>query len=215
MWSKAQIYEALVPAGHLLPDAALPFDGWRAAQLDGVRRRAEEWLKQPVPQLPYSLFRLYGETGDRARYQAPYYERRGRLLAFALLSRLEPADPRWLPALEDTVWDICSEPFWCLPAHFLDERDRPLPFGRWETQLDLFACETALALAETLALCGERLDSAVVAQARAQIERRVLAPFCRADVIHRFEAMHNNWCAVCAGAIGDAALHLVDDRAPF
>src|SRR5699024_179129 len=31
--------------------------------------------------------------------------------------------------------------------------------------------------------------------------------------IHRFESMHNNWCAVCAGAIGGTAIHLVADRA--
>lgn len=218
MWSKAELFEALaarVSCRLEPPDMSfcqLAETPWGKSQLDALRRQGEEWLSQPTPELSYQLFAEYARSGDRSRFQRPYFDRRGRLLTFALLCRLQP-DDRWKRALEDILWAICSEPFWCIPAHFLDTDEQPLPFDAWETCLDLFACETGFALAETLVLCRDLLDETVKAQVHAQIERRILTPFCRAEQIHRFESMHNNWCAVCAGAIGGTAIHLVSDRA--
>ena len=216
MWSKASLFEALAsPQAYRLelPSLSeLTQTTWGQTQLDALRRQGEEWLGQPIPELSYQLFAEYARSGDRIRFQRPYFERRGRLLTFALLYGLEP-DSRWKTALEDMLWAICAEPFWCIPAHFLDVDEQPLPFEAWETCLDLFSCETGFALAETLVVCGDLLDETVKAQVQAQIERRILTPFCRAEQIHRFESMHNNWCAVCAGAIGGTAIHLVADRA--
>lgn len=222
MWNKAELYQALAaePGPLLGPElarfAAEPLGPWRAAQVEALRRRAKEYLDTPLPPLPYSLFCRYWKTGDRAAFQTPYFERRGRLLVFSLLVWLEPQDPAWpawKTALEDTLWAICAEPFWCVPAHFLAPDDAPLPFEQYETQLDLFACETAFALAEALALCRGQLDPMVVRQAEAQVERRAFAPFLDGGRFFRFEGMANNWSAVCAGAIGGAALHLMANRA--
>lgn len=213
MWSKAQLLEALAqprPCRFNPPGVSLSQGPWAEQQQEALRRQGKEWLTQPIPELSYWLFAEYWRSGDRIEFEEAYFARRGRLLTYALLCRLEP-DPHWLPALQNILWAICAEPFWCLPAHFLDENDQPLPFDRWETHLDLFACETAFALAETLALCGDLLEETVRQQVETQIHRRVLDPFCRPDRVHRFEAMHNNWCAVCAGAIGGTATHLVSD----
>ncbi len=222
MWNKAEIYRALAGADapllgpELARFAAEPLGPWRTAQLEVLCRRAQEYLDTPLPALPYRLFCRYWETGDREGWQEPYFERRGRLLVFSLLLWLAPENPgwpAWREALEDTVWAICAEPFWCVPAHFLGPGDEPLPFEEYAGQLDLFACETAFALAEMLALCRDKLDDMVVRQAEAQVERRVFAPFLDGRRFFRFEGMYNNWSAVCGGAIGGAALHLVSDRA--
>ena len=218
MWNKAEIFEALggedLP---LLPGAEAPgaaaAGGWRAKQLALLCERAQEYLAQDAPGLPYSLFKLYWETGDRETYQRRYFDRRGRLMTFALLCWLQPEDARWRDALNDIVWAVCAEPFWCMPAHFLGPGDAPLAFDEYAGCLDLFACETAFALAETLALCRAQMAPDVVRQAELQLEKRIFEPFCSDRAVHRFETMHNNWCAVCAGAIGGAALHLVRDRA--
>ncbi len=212
MWNKQQLFAALAaPEVPLLGPAPAP-SAWTDAQRAALRRQAEAYLQTPIPALPYSLFKLYWQTGDRSAYQAAYFERRGRLLTFALLLWLEPEAGPWKTALEDTLWAICEEAYWCLPAHFMGPDDAPLPFSEYEGQLDLFACETAFALAETLALCGDKLDGDVAARAHSEIDRRVFTPFL-SPRFYRFEAMSNNWCAVCGGAIGGAALHLVHDRA--
>lgn len=218
MWNKGEIYAALAEepgellAGELAQFAKTPPGPWRAAQIDRLRQRAGAYCAAPLPPLPYRLFSQYWKTGDRASFQTPYYERRGRLLVFSLLLWLEPENPVWKTQLEEAVWAVCAEPFWCLPAHFMGPQDAPLPFEEYATQLDLFSCETAFALAEVLALVRGRLDEMVVRQAELQVERRVFTPFLEAGRLFRFEGMPNNWSAVCGGAIGGAALHLMHDR---
>lgn len=212
MWNKQQLFTALgAPEVRLLGPVPAR-TAWTDAQRAALRAQAEIYLNTPIPALPYSLFKLFWRTGDRAAYQAPYFERRGRLMAFALLQWLEPDTGPWKTALEDTIWAICEEAYWCVPAHFMGPGDTPLSFAEYEGQLDLFSCETAFALAEALALCQDGLDEAVVERAQGEVERRVFAPFLSGR-FYRFEAMSNNWCAVCGGAIGGAALHLVRDRA--
>lgn len=212
MWNKQQLFAALsAPQAPLLGPAPAP-GAWVDAQRAALRAQAEIYLQTPIPALPYSLFKLFWQTGDRAAYQAAYFERRGRLLTFALLLWLEPETGPWKTALEDTIWAVCEEAYWCVPAHFMGPDDTPLPFDDYEGQLDLFSCETAFALAETLTLCRDQLDGSVVSRAHSEVERRVFTPFL-SPRFYRFEAMSNNWCAVCGGAIGGAALHLVHDRA--
>lgn len=164
----------------------------------------------PVPGLPFGLFRLFDETGDRGAYEAPYFERRRRLVAAGLASWLRSA-PESIKHLEDIIWAICDEYTWALPAHFDGASLDP---GSLDAEcLDLFSCETAFALAEILSLAGDSLAPIVAARARAQVEKRVLAPFLARKSPWRWELMVNNWCAVCAGSVGAAALYLCGDSA--
>jgi hypothetical protein len=164
----------------------------------------------PVPGLPFSLFRLFDETGDRGAYEGPYFERRRRLVASGIASWLW-GKPESIRHLEDLVWAICDEYTWALPAHFDGASLDP---GSLDSEcLDLFACETAFALAELLSLVGDSLAPIVAARARAQVEKRVLAPFLARKTPWRWELMVNNWCAVCTGSVGAAALYLYRDDA--
>ena len=164
----------------------------------------------PVPGLPFGLFRLFDETGDRGAYEAPYFERRRRLVAAGLASWLRGA-PESIKHLEDIIWAICDEYTWALPAHFDGASLDP---GSLDAEcLDLFSCETAFALAEILSLAGDSLAPIVAARARAEVHKRVLAPFLARKSPWRWELMVNNWCAVCAGSVGAAALYLCGDSA--
>src|SRR5690606_11910524 len=117
--------------------------------------------ESPLAELSFSQFRLFGSTGDRKTYEKAYFSRRHRLNVFALLYTLEE-DSEWLKPLEDTIWAILNEYTWVLPAHVglklrsypLDIWDQPEPP---EETVDLFAAETAFALAELMHLLGERL----------------------------------------------------------
>lgn len=170
--------------------------------LDAIRAEARRLLKTEAPALPYSLFKLFKEQGTRLEYERPYFERRRRLNTYALLAWLEPGEEAHARELADIVWLICDEYSWCLPAH-IREND-PLA-------VDLFAAETAFALAEIVSLAGPLLPEPVAVRARREVRRRVLEPYLYGGP-WAWERSTHNWAAVCAGSVGAAALHLLDDR---
>jgi hypothetical protein len=173
-----------------------------AALIGEIKAEAARMLGDKDPDLTYSLFRLYRDTGERLTYERSYFERRKRLAAFSLLVVLEPDNELYVEALHNTIWSICNEFTWCLPAHY-DE-------NQTQTAIDLFAAETGFALSEALLLAENRLPSLLIARIRAEVERRLFHPFLT-EGPYGWEQAEHNWSAVCAGSIGAAALHLVDD----
>ncbi len=218
MYNKRQIFTAISEQqellgkdiGRFVDNRSHPFI---ARQIKLLQQQAEQYGKSSPPGLPYHKFKLYWETGDREQFQQLYFEKRGRLLTFSLLSFLYPNNTDYLTRLEDTIWDICGEPFWCVPAHFMDTEDIDIPFDQYADQLDLFSCETGFALAEALELNRTRLSSKVVQQAELQVTKRIFDPFLDGHTLYRFEKMENNWSSVCGCAIGGAALYLLRDKA--
>lgn len=179
-------------------------------QWDLVKERALQYENSASPIISYSEFTDYWESGVRSS-DHKYYELRGRLLVFSLMAYKEMDEPKWLNYLCDVIWQICSEPFWCIPAHFYDEQRKPLPFSLYETHLDLFSAETAFALSETLVLHENRLPEMIKEQIRKQIWKRVFDVWLDPERKFYFESLHNNWPAVCAASIGGSALHLLSD----
>jgi len=173
-----------------------------------IRAEAERARETLIPELSFSLFRLFETTGDRWAYEQHYFDRRRRLLGLALAG-IVLDDETMLAPLEDLLWTICDEYTWALPAHLLHhgEQDRPA-----HQVVDLFAAETAHALAETLTLLGERLAPQVTARVRAEIERRVFQPLFHDPIPRWWESTPMNWAAVCGSAVGMAALLLEDNR---
>lgn len=170
--------------------------------LDAAEKRARASLACEIPDLPWSKFRLFKDTGDRSQYEAPYFERRKRLsdLEICLLAGRD-TDGTLLLALEDLIWEICNEYTWSLPAH-IGISNRPTGI-----ELDLFSSETGFYLAEALHLFADKLDSRVVARCRAEIKRRILDSYLGNYSTCWWEAGKNNWGAVCAGSIGMAFLY--------
>lgn len=177
--------------------------GEYAADVAEIRSEGERLLATTQPELTYSLFSLFAKQGSRLEYERAYFERRRRLNTFALLSLLEPEHEAFHTALLDSVWGICSELTWCLPAHVSPER----PVS--ET-IDLFAAETGFTLAELRLLLGERLPELLRTRISELIHERLLLPFLKKGPYAWEEAEHN-WSAVCAGSIGSAALLLLQE----
>lgn len=192
-------------AGETTPDglrARLLGSAANARMIAEIRAEAERMLGSGDPELTYTLFREFGDTGERLPYERVYFERRKRLNAFALMSLLEPEKPEYAEALRNTVWSICNEFTWCLPAHYNADAVR--------TEIDLFAAETGFALSEALLLAGELLPGLLKSRIRTEVEKRLLQPFLE-EGPYGWESADHNWAAVCAGSIGAAAIHLVDD----
>jgi hypothetical protein len=162
--------------------------------------------------LTFKQFQSFEARGTRKEYENPYFERRGRLLALVLASVIDETD-EYLEALENLIWEICNEYTWCLPACLPGDVDACRQYRIPPEQVvDLFAAETAHALAEALFLVGDRLNSWLTYRIRTEIERRVFRPLFHEPVHFHWESWDTNWSAVCAGAVGMAALLLEDDR---
>lgn len=192
----------------LFPDGAAAWRERAFAHSD-IRRMAEEmkeeadrFLQRPLPHLPWSLFRRFEVDGSRLPYEKPYFEKRTRLTVLAMMDVLYPEDTAYREALYDTLWSICDEYTWCLPAH-LTGRDP-------ETHVDLFAAETAFALAEILTLTRQHLPERIASRIDREARRRVLDPYLNRGPFGWEDARHN-WSAVCAGSVGAAAIYLMDD----
>ncbi|NUU76194.1 heparinase II/III family protein [Paenibacillus xylanilyticus] len=159
-----------------------------------------------LPELSFSLYRQFRETGERHAYELAYFERRGRLTALGLLVAASPSAER-LHVLEDLIWSVCTEHTWCLSAHVPEGEEA----GARE-HIDLFAAETAQMLAEIIIMLNDILDERVVKMVRAEIEGRIFTPLYREQRTYGWENADHNWSAVCSGGCGIAALLLLEDE---
>lgn len=170
--------------------------------LGEIKAEADRFVETQDPELTYSLFRIYGDTGERLTYERVYFERRKRLNAFVIMTLLEPGNSDYETAALNAVWSICNEFTWCLPAHYNAGAEKP--------DIDLFAAETGFALSEVMVLLGERLPDLLHKRIKDEVEKRILRPFLEQGP-YGWETADHNWSSVCAGSVGAAALHLIDD----
>lgn len=180
---------------------------WLKKYYEQIKESGNRFIHKEMPPLTYQLFSQYFQSGNRLSYEHIYFLRREYLLTFSLLSLIEE-EWRDLKKLEDVIWDICDEYTWALPAHIGE--------SEWNEDarfvLDLFACETAAALAEIITLLGDQLSKTVRNRARQEVFNRVINPFLNRQKPYSWENYQNNWCAVCGGSIGIASLYLIKDQ---
>ena len=202
-------------AANILPDlrVSAPF-ARNVSAVDAAEARARTALTEPIPQIPWSKFRLFKDTGNRSICERPYFVRRSLLadFEFCMLDGRD-ADGSICLALEDLIWAICDECTWALPAHVPNlvgnmGSDRPM-----EIDIDLFASETGFYLAEVLHLLGDKLDPRVVTRCRNEIKRRILDSYLSDHPAYWWERGTNNWGAVCAGSVGMTFLYEETDPA--
>lgn len=179
---------------------------FRTLEEEGEKLRGEA-----LTVLPFSAFRRFETPGDGNRSEFEfgkngYFPRRKRLLTFALLAWLYGRRED-ICALEDVIWAIADEYTWALPAHLQKKGLSVLQSDGY--MVDLFAAETAHALAETLALLGDKLHPIIVARVKSLVKERI---FDRLGESFHWKRGNNNWAAVCSGAIGMAAIYQVEDN---
>ncbi len=180
------------------PDwAAIAADPALAEPIAELRAEAARLQERPEPQLTEELYAEFEREGRRLGYEAAYFERRGRLTAFGLLTLLGLGGDSARALMRQTIDAVLGENTWCLPAHMKGEAI--------ERGIDLFASETGFALAELLVLGGDALDEPLRRRIAGQLERRLFGPYLEQGP-YPWETAEHNWSAVCAGSIGAAAL---------
>lgn len=114
---------------------------------------------------------------------------------------------KYIKAYEDTVWAICDEFSWALPAHI----DNALPMEDYRGFIDLFAAETGFALAESSHLLKKMLEEKLLNRIEFEVRGRIIDSYM-SEKEFSWEKSHSNWASVCAGSVGAAFLYLADDE---
>lgn len=143
----------------------------------------EEALAKPVPAVPATLYLEYRRIGNRSHYEGVFFERRSMLQQLVTAECIE-GKGRFLDAAANTLWAICDEATWCVPAHVgAQKAGTGLP-DVTEPIVDLFAAETGVSVAWTLYLLGPELDRVspqIRKRAELELARRILNPVFERD----------------------------------
>ncbi len=188
-----------------------------------IYQAGNKYLEETMTVLPFSLFNLFQDKGSRKEYEKVYFDRRGRLSCFAVLTMLEPEDDSFISGLEDTLWAICNEYTWALPAHLSSESFNNSSIKtsnrnniksvvmEHKYTIDLFSAETAFALSEIIYLLKNDFSPLLCLRVEEEVFNRVIKPFLNLSNTFHWELLAMNWAAVCAGSIGAAAIYMIED----
>lgn len=162
------------------------------------------FLSKPLYALPFSLFRKFEDDGDRTEFEYSergYFPRRGHLETELIGAWLYPEREDILNALQDTIWAICDEYTWTLPACMHGEEALRANLQEDCYTIDIFAAETGDTLAEALIMLGDRLDTIVVKRVKRELKKRIIDRF-ETGTFGWCENNKSNWAAVCGGSVG-------------
>ena len=161
-------------------------------------------------------FLEFSRTGNRLNYENKYFALRHRINGAFMMCRAKGNE--YSDELRALIRAVCDEETWALPAHVSN-------LDNARTEIDLFAAETAMMLAEIKYLAGANGDSAATGASGdilgaelndridKEIRERIFVPFSKNK--YHWETAAHNWSAVCAGAIGIAYLRLAPDELPL
>lgn len=191
------------------------------AKMDILVKKAEDYLQTPIPLLPLSVYLEFRDNGNRARYEAIYFQRRDMALTLALAETYEHRG-RFTAKLADTVWAIMEESSWIIPAHLYTSPTHgefgipPVYDGTRLHGIDLFSAGTAGALAAVLTLTKEELDGIsplICEKLSHQFQKRIVKPFLNCAFWWTGERGDrvNNWCPWIISNILHVAAVSVED----
>lgn len=196
---------------------AMRRQGWESSEDTlSLRKQIDEYVKQAaggsIPQPLFSGYQRYIEQGSRAESEAVYFERRKQLAAFGLYlqyhQNTEDDYGEIRNYFQELIWSVANEFSWCLAAHLPQDKNGFLESPGF--QIDLFAAETADTLAELLSIHSDIIHPFIQGHIRRQISERIFEPFLEKN--WWWETVQSNWCAVCCGSIGMAALLLEEGQ---
>jgi hypothetical protein len=116
-------------------------DAHYAQLLEETRALWKSTRCDPITALTLEDRMLFYRTGDRRKFEEPYFKRRNSLSAAALLL-LVTEEEAYLDYVQRMLWAICDEYSWAVPAH--TKGNPATDVG----EIDLFNAETAFAVTE-------------------------------------------------------------------
>lgn len=218
-----QAYDVQAFLQHLKADNIFPFprasdrEGWAhipAESRADILRWGTLARQEGYPMLEATRFMAFSRTGDRRVFEAPYFERRKRLIG-AALSECLCHDGSFMDAVADGVWCICEESTWAISAH----QGGPYPLAdKHNPCIDLFAAQTAATLSFVCFLLLDEMDAVTPLLRRRvlqEMEERIFTPFETRDDYWWMGVTRkdlNNWTPWILSNVIDTFLLLEKDR---
>ena len=198
----AELPQVLVQPGDFAPLPQAGDSYWRDSIPDAMRQSyavyGEQFLGQPWPALPATVFAQYKETGNRVTYEQLCFARR-RHLAAIVMAEIAEGKGRFMPDIVDGLQAMCEETWWGIPAHY----NKKMAVAADQT-VDLFNAETAALMAWTVYMLRPQLDRfspLIVQRVHSDIARRMLQPARTTDYWWKRGTMNwnpwicSNWLA--------------------
>ncbi|OGV38252.1 MAG: hypothetical protein A2X48_06905 [Lentisphaerae bacterium GWF2_49_21] len=171
---------------------------------------AEKLLKEPMPETSDDVYLDFSRTGNRTRWQDVNFKRRSRIKTLTLAECLENKG-RFIPALEESISEICREKTWVMPAH-----DRKLDnFNGKVLEIDLASSMLGLSLATSYFVLGDKLSQGCRTMIEENIRRRIVTPY--KNMLSGKQPMwwlkgESNWNAVCLGCVTATGLTMLESK---
>lgn len=186
--------------------------GWEQSEITlPLRNQIDEYVKKIVhedlPRIPFEGYLTFRDQGSRIESERYYFNVRKQLTALGVYLQWSTPTEKEKTYFNELLWSVANEFTWCLAAHLPYDKNI---FTHDSAQIiDLFAAETAETLSELIILHKEIIDPYVSEYIHRQINIRIFQPFLNKS--WNWETSSSNWCAVCSGCIGMAALLLTQD----
>ncbi len=178
---------------------------------------AERLLKEKIPEPSEEEYMKFYEQSDwkkysdiNREYEEKYNQRRNRFYKLVLAECIENQG-RFLPAIEEIMLVICSEPSWTVPW---DDSNAQI-FKHETKRIEHNTCRTGWNLATADYWLGKKLSPNIRELIRDTIEERLFSIFEEAIITDNYGLIPwandaNNWNADCHSAIVGAAQALID-----
>jgi len=190
---------------------------WQKLPPDVRRKLIQEGEKSAKAKWPLLTARDYmrfRRSGDRASYEKVFFQRRSRLIDLVAAECCEHRG-RFMDDIVEGLWQILSEPAWCMPAHEGLAPEEVLPDPA-RFKVDLADASTGKLLTDTLSLLGPELTKispALVKRVKMELLRRVVEPAEKLnDENTWWFCGRNNWTPSCSSNIIGCALYLLNDQ---
>ena len=161
-------------------------------------------VKEGTVNISFEIESEFLRNGNRANFEKKYFLRRKQLSIYAIMAAIYPDEEKYIIGLQNVICDICNEHSWQLPGH------RPLDNWNRRDDIDLFAAETGLYLAEIKYMLGDRLNPLVTGRITAELEWRIMKSF--ENNTFWWEKLKSNWASVCSGSVGGVFMYEAPHR---
>jgi len=167
-----------------IPSLASPafWEGLPVSTSEAFIRRGRLALAEEIPPLPATLYMDFFRTGNRSRFEIPFFQRRTQLLRLVLAYCAGDRSTELLDGIINLLSAVCDEWTWVLPAHNWP-LDNPLPPGE-PPRVDLMAANTASLVALAVHLLSDHLEKAagrLKERALRECRRRCIRPYMEND----------------------------------
>lgn len=161
-------------------------------------------IEKGTVNISFELESEFLRDGTRVNFEEKYFLRRKQLSIYAVMAAIYPDEEKYLIELQNVICDICNEYSWQLPGH------RPLDNWNRRDDIDLFAAETGLYLAEIKYMLADRLNPLVTERITNELEWRIMKSF--ENNTFWWESLKSNWASVCSGGVGGVFLYEAPHR---